>query len=390
MADVDALKRRAAAIVDAAGADLEALADRIHANPELAFEERQAAGWLSEFLAARGFAVTRGVGGLETAFVAEARPAGPGAPTVAFLAEYDALPKIGHACGHNLIAAISVGAALACRELLPASAGRVVVLGTPAEEGAGGKVALLEAGVFDEIDAALMIHPWDRTRAWAPALGLISFRATFRGRASHAAGAPHLGVNALDAMILLFNGVALMRQQLKEDARVHGVITKGGDKPNVIPDHTEAEFYVRALDGAYVRELFERVSAIADGAARATGCRVDVASTGYPFEPVRENRTLSDLFRRNADRLGYPESAEYYVGGSTDFGNVSQRVPGLHGYLPIAEPGTSPHTTAFAEAARGERAKRVLRAGAAALAQTALDLLCRPGALEAAKAELRA
>ncbi|HEX7127568.1 MAG TPA: M20 family metallopeptidase [Thermodesulfobacteriota bacterium] len=388
MADLSTQKARAKAVVEAAGPELDRLADRIHANPELGYEERQAAAWLGEFLAERGFHVTHGVGGVATAFVAETGPARPGAPTVAMLAEYDALPNIGHACGHNLIAAIAVGAGLACRDLVPPEAGRVIVLGTPAEEGGGGKQALLDAGVFDGIDAAMMIHPWDRTAAWAPALGLIPFKVAFHGRNAHAAGAPHLGVNALDAMILLFTGIGLLRQQITGDARIHGVITRGGDKPNIIPDYTEAEFYVRALDPAYVAELHRRVLAVAEGAATATGCRMTTETTGYAYDPVREYPTLSALFRRNLEALGLSEApGGGEMAGSTDFGNVSQRIPGLHAYLEVADRGTSLHTPTFAAAAAAPRAKAMIRAGATVLAQTALDLLLAPGALDRARAE---
>jgi amidohydrolase len=387
--DLERLKGEVPKRVAAIAADLEALADRIHAHPELAYEERQAATWLADTLAAHGFRVTLGAGGTETAFVAEPpEPLAKGKPTVAMLAEYDALPKLGHACGHNLIATMSLGAALACRGLLPGDAGRVIVVGTPAEEGGGGKVKLLDAGVFDGIDAAMMIHPWDRTRAHAPALGLIPFTVTFRGRSAHAAGSPWLGVNALDAMILLFNGIALLRQQVTPDARLHGVITKGGDKANIIPDHTEASIYVRALDPAYVQVLHSRVVEIAEGAARATGCDVATALDGYPYDPVRDYPTLSNLFRANAARLGFTEpEAPEGLAGSTDFGNVSQRMPALHAYLPIADAGTPLHSPVFAAAAAAARGKAVMRAGATALAQTALDLLLRPGALEAARAE---
>ncbi len=388
MADLTAQKAKAKAAVEAAGPDLDRLADQIHANPEQAYGERQAAAWLGAFLKARGFRVTHGVGGVETAFLAETAPASPGRPTVAVLAEYDALPRIGHACGHNLIATTAVGAGLACRDLVPPEAGRVIVLGTPAEEGGGGKQAMLDAGVFEGVDAVLMIHPWDRTRVWAPALGLIPFKVAFHGKNAHAAASPHLGVNALDAMILLFTGIGLLRQQVTGDARLHGVITKGGDKPNIIPDLTEAEIYVRALDPAHVRDLHRRVLAVAEGAATATGCRMTTETTGYAYEPVRDYPSLSDLFRKNLAALGVPETSPAgEMGGSTDFGNLSQRIPGVHAYLEVAERGTSLHTPAFAQAAASPRGKAMLRAGAAALAQTALDILLVPGALDRARAE---
>lgn len=390
MPDLESLKAEAARRVEAAAADLAALADRIHAHPEPGYEERQAAAWLGTFLAGCGFAVTPGAGGVETAFLAASGPPAPGRPTVAFLAEYDALPRLGHACGHNLIATMSVGAGIACLPLVPPEVGRILVIGTPAEEGGGGKVRLLDAGVFDGIDAALMIHPWDRVRAHAPALGRLRFEVTFHGRSAHAASAPHRGVNALDALLLAFTAIGHLRQQVTPDARIHGIITKGGDSPNIIPDLTAATFYVRAADGAYLRALFERVRACCEGAAVATGCRVEFQVAPHVYEPVRENRALTALFAANLARLGVavpPSDGE--LAGSTDFGNVSQRLPGLHAYLPICDPGVPLHSAEFAEAAASERGKATMRLGAAALAMTALDLIYRDEPLRAAWAEHR-
>ncbi len=381
MGDLAARKREAAARVAAARGDLVALADWLHAHPETAYREHGAAERIGDLLSAHGFAVTRGAGGVETALVASAgsAPAGsapPGRPTVALLAEYDALPGLGHGCGHNLIAAMSVGAALGCRDLVPPGAGRLLVVGTPAEEGGGGKIRLLGAGVFDGVDAALMIHPWNRVRAHAPALGRIRVEVTFHGRAAHAASAPHKGVNALDALLQAFNAIGLLRQQARSDGRIHGVITKGGDSPNIIPALTAANVYVRAADPAYLRDLYLRVKACFDGAARATGCRVEYRE--FPdnvYEPVRENRPLADLFLENLARLGVaaaPDDGEW--AGSTDFGNVSQRLAGLHGYLAVCDPEVDLHTTEFAAAAASDRGREAMVTGATALAMTALDL----------------
>ncbi len=390
MPDLESLKAEATRRVEAAAADLAGLADRLHAHPETAYEERQASAWLAAFLAARGFAVTSGAGGVATAFLAASAPPAPGRPTVAFLAEYDALPKLGHACGHNLIAAMSTGAALACLPLVPPEVGRVLVIGTPAEEGGGGKIRLLEAGVFAGVDAALMIHPWDRVRVHAPALGRLRFDVTFHGRSAHAASAPHRGVNALDALLLAFTAIGHLRQQVTPDARIHGIITKGGDSPNIIPELTAATFYVRAAEPAGVRALFERVRACCEGAAVATGCRAEVRPAPEVYEPVRENRTLSALFAANLARLGIAESpADDAAAGSTDFGNVSQRLPGLHAYLAICDPGVPLHSAEFAAAAASERGKAAMRLGATALAMTALDLLYRDESLRAAWAEHR-
>ncbi|HEX7124922.1 MAG TPA: M20 family metallopeptidase [Thermodesulfobacteriota bacterium] len=384
--DIETAKAEAAARVAAASADLAALADFIHAHPEVAYQERAAAARIAGLLAGRGFAVTRGAGGVETAFVAVPDDAAPGGPTIAMLAEYDALPGLGHACGHNLIAAMSVGAALACRGLVPRGAGRVVVIGTPAEEGGGGKIRLLDAGVFRGVDAALMIHPWNRVRAHVPALGRMRFEVEFHGRAAHAASAPHRGVNALDALLQAFGAVALLRQQVRPDARIHGIITRGGESPNIIPALTAANVYVRAADPAYLRDLYDRVKACFEGAARATGCRV--AWREHPdnvYEPVRENRPLADLFLRNLRRLGLAETGDDEPAGSTDFGNVSQRIPGLHGYLAVCDAGIDLHTTEFAAAAASARGRDAMLAGATALAMTALDLCLDEAALAAVR-----
>ena len=233
--------------VDRLADELERISHQIHANPELCFEEHKAAGWLSDFLAKQGAAVERGVGGLPTAFRATIAGSGPG-PTIAILAEYDALPNIGHACGHNVIATAGTGAGAAIAAALGALPfpGRIQVIGTPAEEGGAGKVRLMEAGVFKDVDAAMMIHGRCGTQVWRPSLGIIKVKCEFFGRASHASSWPWRGVNALNAMIQLFVSLDAMRQQLRPEARVHGIITKGGDQANIIPEHTASEFYLRA------------------------------------------------------------------------------------------------------------------------------------------------
>ena len=256
MSDLDALKSCAAETVDRLADALWALALQIHANPELCFKEEKAAGWLTAFLEAGGCRVERGIGGLPTAFRAEIAGTGPGA-TVAIMAEYDALPQIGHACGHNVIATAGAGAGAALAAVALAAGGgnrrlpfpaRVVVIGTPAEEGGAGKVRLMEAGVFREVDVAMMIHPRCGTRLWRPTLGLTKAKVEYFGKAAHASSWPWRGVNALNAVIGLFTALDAMRQQLRPDARVHGIISAGGQQPNIIPEYTAAEFYLRSLD----------------------------------------------------------------------------------------------------------------------------------------------
>jgi amidohydrolase len=248
------MHERITAAIDAAADDLVALARRIHAHPETAFNEHQAAAWLTETLARHGFVVERGIAGLETAFRAEIRGVRPG-PTVAILAEYDALPELGHACGHNLIACAAVGAGIGLAAVRDALPGTVLVLGTPAEEGGGGKVIMLQRGAFAGVDAAMMFHPAGYTVAERPSLASYRLTVRFAGKAAHAAAAPYEGVNALDALIQTFTAVGLLRQQLRDDARVHGIITYGGAAPNIIPDRAEAVFTCRAADAAYARDV---------------------------------------------------------------------------------------------------------------------------------------
>jgi amidohydrolase len=391
MTDLEALKSRATEAVDAAASDLWDLALRIHATPELCYQEEKAAAWLAEFLEKRGCRVERGAGGVPTAFRAEVPGTGPG-PTVAILAEYDALPQIGHACGHNIIATAAAGAgagaaALAGAGRLPMP-GRLVVIGTPAEEGGAGKVRLLEAGVFRDVDVAMMIHPLARTRLWRPSLALMKVKAEFHGKAAHASSAPWKGVNALNAVIGLFNALDAMRQQLQPDARVHGVITVGGQQANIIPEYTAAEFYLRSPDRTYLPELRRRFEAAAQGAAVATGCRAEVTVNPVVHDPVRPNHAMLAVFGKNLERLGFPVDAEDTGGaGSTDAGNVSQVLPLIHPYIRIAADDTPNHSRDFTTAAASPMARTGMLAAAKALALTALDLLASPETVAAAKAE---
>ena len=391
MTDLETLKGRVTETVDALGEELWALALRIHAHPELAYKEEKAAAWLTEFLETRGCRVERGSGGVATAFRAEVAGSGAG-PTIAIMAEYDALPQIGHACGHNVIATAAAGAGAAAAAVATAGRlplpGRVVVIGTPAEEGGAGKVRLMEAGVFRDVDATMMIHPLCRTRLWRQSLGLMKVKVEYFGKAAHASSAPWQGVNALNAVIGLFNALDAMRQQLRPDARVHGVITNGGQQANIIPEHTAAEFYLRSPDRGYLPELRRRFEAAAQGAATATGCRVEVAFDPIIHEPVRPNHAMAALFGKNLERIGFPIDAEDTGGaGSTDAGNVSQALPTIHPYIRIVAGDTPNHSRDFTEAAASPMARAGMLAAAKALAMTALDLLADPAAVAAAKAE---
>src|SRR5258708_7244805 len=267
---VAAVKDRISERVDRLRPDLERIGRDIHANPEIGYEEHRAAGWLTELLRGHGFTVEVGVADTPTAFVATRRN-GTG-PTVAFLAEYDALRGLGHGCGHNLIATASTGAGIALAEALDRLRGRVLVIGTPAEEGGGGKIRLINAGIFQEVDAAMMFHPDTRTQVLHWALAVTHMRFEFIGRAAHASGDPEKGINALDAFVLAYNGISLLRQQMKDGARLHGFLKEGGTAPNIIPERTSGEFLVRARDQAYMEELVQKVKNIFQPAAPATGC----------------------------------------------------------------------------------------------------------------------
>ena len=386
MTDVHPVDRAIAAQQDA----LEAFALDLHAHPETAFQERRSASRLREALADAGFVVTTGVAGLETAFVARHR-FGPGGPRIALIAEYDALPKLGHACGHNLIAAASLGAARALVRALDAAAGELLVVGTPAEEGGGGKILMLRAGVFEGVDAALMFHPGARTMVTRGSLAATRVTMRFFGRAAHAAAAPHQGINALDACIQTFNAINALRQHVRDETRIHGIISYGGDAPNITPDYAEAKFSIRHRSFAYVEELRERVYAAARGAAASVGATVDFEE-GLAYTERKVNRAIAARFRAHLEAQGEAVLEPLAIGGvgSSDFGNLSQALPAIHPYVAMVPEGTSAHTPEFAAAAASPAGMRALRLATTALAHTAAELLTDPDLLAAATAEFRA
>jgi len=387
---MSALKDAIGRAVDGLADELESLSHRIHANPELGYQEVKAAGWLSDFLASKGFKVERGVAGVETAYRATIEP-GEG-PTIAILCEYDALPGLGHACGHNVIATsgAGAGAALAAvRGQLPK--GRIQVIGTPAEEGGGGKMKLIEGGVFKDVDCAMMIHGLDRTVLHADLLGIVRVNFDFTGKAAHASADPWQGVNALDAVIQTFNAISALRQQVRPDVRIHGIITNGGQAPNIIPEAASATFYVRAATLDYMWEVYKKVVACAEGAARATGAQLRTVQVPTVYEPLKRNETLLGAFKANLERLGAtPEPPDPNRLGSSDIGNVSQVIPAIQPYIKIAEAGTPIHSRAFAEAAVKPLARQGLVMAAKTLAMTTADLLADPTLVRRAKDEFAA
>ena len=374
--------------VDGLAGELEALSRKIHDHPELGYQEVQAAGWLSAFLETKGFHVERGVGGVPTAFRATINGAGDG-PTVAIMCEYDALPSIGHACGHNIIATAGAGAGAglaAVRSRLPA--GRVQVIGTPAEEGGGGKIKLIRAGVFEGVDCAMMIHGFDRTLLHQDLLGIVRTDFEYAGRAAHAAADPWVGVNALDACIQTFNAVSMLRQQVRPDCRIHGIIVNGGAAANIIPEYAKATFYVRAPRIDAMWELHRRVVACAEGAARATGVAVTVTLQEMVYEPLKRNQTLLDLFAANMREPGLVEGEPIPDRlGSSDVGNVSQVLPTIQPMIAIAPTGMAIHTRGFVAAAVQPLAHAGMVAAAKTMAMTTYDLLADPARVRAAREE---
>ena len=386
--DAERIKKQVQAEVDKLAPDLFAVSRYLHANPEIAYEERQAAELLSGVLQEHGFTVERGMADLPTAFTGRA---GSGAPRIAFLAEYDALPGLGHACGHNLIGTASLGATLAVKSILDRVQGEVLLVGCPAEEKGGGKIPLVQTGVFTGTDAAMLVHPSNRTEMVKLALGMRELTVEFFGKASHAAASPEQGINALDAVVLGYTAVGALRQQVRSDARIHGIITHGGQAPNIIPDYAAARFYVRALDLAYMDELFRRVIACFEAAARATGCQVKIISASNDYHPYKPVYSLAEMFQRNLESLGEtvdqgPLDRDL---GSTDVGNVSQVVPTIQPMLQISPRDVTCHMPAFAEAAISETGQRAMLQAAKAMAMTAVDLLTDPKALERVAAEFR-
>lgn len=349
----------------------------IHAHPEIRFEERQASRWLAQELSSAGFDVEQPAGGLETAFVASRTGglAGDG-PTVAILCEYDALEGLGHACGHNVIATMGLGGGLALVDEMSNLAGELLVIGCPGEEGGGGKAYLLDAGVFDDVDVAMMIHPSSDDRQGAPTLARVGWDVTFEGVPAHAAMAPHLGVNALDAVRLAMAGVDALRQQVSPDVRMHAIVTHGGDATNIIPERASLRIFVRCADRSYLYDsLVPRVRRVMEGASMMTGCGVAIADVGPAYENMLPNPALAARYAELARGLGREAVAVDMrsAGGSSDMGNVSQRVPALHAFIAIDDTAQA-HTAAFREAAGSERADEAVLDGAAILAQLAYDL----------------
>lgn len=346
---------------------------RIWEHPEVCFEEHHAHDLLCDVLESEGLEPTRHAFDLDTAFVADAGDSGP---CVAVCCEYDALPGIGHACGHNVIAAAGLGAGLAAAAVAARAGGRVRILGTPAEEGGGGKVFMLRRGAFDGVDAALMVHPADRDLTTMTTIAVQQLDVQYTGHESHAAAAPQLGRNALDAAVLGYVGVAALRQHIAPEERVHGVFTHGGYAPNVVPAHAATRWYVRSATLQSLEELKARVLACLEAGAQAAGCTVEHRWKDPAFAELVDDPWLLQRWSVHSSALGRPPAAPgegTAVVGSTDMGNVSQVVPSIHPMVAVAPPGVSIHTPEFARHARGPEGDRAVLDAATALAATIVD-----------------
>ncbi len=365
---VDDIDRRRQELID--------ISVQIHANPEIAFEEVKSSALLADYLERNGFALERGVCRIPTAFRASY---GSGEPRIGIIAEYDALPGVGHGCGHNIIGTASCAAGIAVRSLIEETGGTVLVIGTPAEEAAGGKVYMAARGAFDGLTCAMMVHPGNRNTAVAYALACLELDVEFTGRAAHAAARPEAGLNALDAMVAAFANIGLLRQQLRDSARVHGIITDGGQAVNVIPHHTAAKLLIRTEEDDYMDHVLKpKVLACFEGAATATGCELTHKwGEESRYKTVRTNMALAEAYKANIESLGRtvvdPESRRSM--GSTDMGNVTQIVAGIHPAIAIAPWDVPIHTTDFREIAASEVGHLGLLDSAKAMAMTAVDVL---------------
>jgi amidohydrolase len=367
---VDA-KRAARERVERAREELVALSHRIHAHPELGFEEERACGWLCELLASAGLQVERGLGDLPTAFAARA---GEGPLHVVVCAEYDALPGVGHACGHNLIAAMAAGAGLALAAVADDVGLRVTVLGTPAEEGGGGKILLLRQGAFGGAHAAMMVHPSPYEIPEMPIIAVTQLRVAYTGKEAHASAYPHLGVNAADALVVAQTAIGLLRQHLLPSDRVHGIVTHGGDAPNVVPAHTTGTWMVRAATLEQLGEVQAKVTRCFEAGALATGTSLEIAEDHDPYAEMHHDHELAAVYRRNAEALGrrFDERPDRGA-GSTDMGNVSLALPSIHPTIGIDALPAVNHQPEFTARCVTPAADRAVADGAVAMAWTAID-----------------
>ena len=372
---INEMKQSVCRDIDARRSDLVSISHQLHEKPETNFEEHFAHKILTDYIADSKVNVTRGAFELDTAF--DVRVNGGQGPTVAVLCEYDALPGIGHACGHNIIATAGLGAGLALSPVVEQCGGNLALMGTPAEEGGGGKIEMARKGAFTGIDAAMMIHPADADLARMNAIAIQNLFVKFHGLAAHAAVSPHKGKNALDAAVLGYMNVAALRQHILPTERIHGIFTNSGEKPNIVPRETEMDWYVRSPTIETLQPLKERVAKCLEGGAMAAGCTVTFDWKKNTFADLIDNVPLLESYIRNAEQFGRQMTTEFLPGtggGSTDMGNISYLVPSIHPMMQVAPSGVSLHSAAFADYTKGEEATRAIVEGAKIMAMTAIDM----------------
>jgi amidohydrolase len=384
------IKEKICQQIDSMAEELNGVKQYLFDTPEIAYQEYKSCEYLKKYMAGQGFQVEDNPAGIETAFVAKPQNAAPARPAVAFLAEYDALPGIGHGCGHNLIAAASVGATLGLLRAVPELAGGITLVGTPAEEGGGGKVFLDRGGVFKDMDAAMMFHPSTKNYAGKDMLGRIKFYIKFHGQTSHAAGTPDKGINALDAMVMTYCSISALRQQMSPAGRIHGIITKGGEAPNIIPDYAEGLYYVRGETREYRDEMFEKVKKCAEGAALATGCSYEIEVVKPAIDPFNHNYSLEGVVKDNLGLLGIEPDPDDGRKGSSDIGNLSWSLPCIHPMMAIADTSVVGHTVEFGQATMSQQGDKALLDAAKMLAMTAHDFLTSSELREKVKKEFEA
>jgi len=370
--------------IDDISDELIAVSHAIHENPELGYEEHFAHEQLTKVLIDKGLDVHKSAYEIDTAFEARAGKTGP---VVALLCEYDALPGIGHACGHNIIAAAGIGAGLAASTLAETFNGQLRILGTPAEEGGGGKVRMLNRGAFESVEAVLMIHPADADLPNISSLAVQQLKATYTGKAAHAAAAPEKGINALDGAVLGYMGVAALRQHIAPDERLHGIFTNGGQKANIVPETAESTWYARSSTMDRLEVLKIRLVETLNGGAKSAGCEIQIEWINEPYAEVLDNTPILDAYMKNSESIGRVIKAPIGDGvvGSTDLGNVSHVVPSIHPMVKVAPEGTAIHTIDFEKWAKSEEADKGLLDSAKAMAMTVIDCWHDPSLLKQAK-----
>ena len=365
------------------------ISDFLYHNPEEGFKEKLACEKLTSFLKNEGFAVQTGVAGVETAFTAVYDSSKPGA-SIAFLCEYDALPELGHACGHNVIAAIGIGAGAGLKSVIDDIGGKVFVFGTPAEETGGGKFEMIEAKLFDSIDFAMMIHPNPVTAESGGSMAMDAWQFEYFGKTAHAAACPEEGISALDGVIHLFNGVNAYRQFITSNARIHGIINNGGAAANIVPEYASAQFYTRATTRPYLNEINERVFEIARAAAAMAGAKIKISKFENSFDNMSTNLPMSKAWAENVRALGLEVAPEpYTISGSTDMGNVSTIIPCIHAYVDLGESTVYWHTKEMADRTITDAAHDRIIIGSKSLAHTGFDLLTDSNLAREAKAAFK-